>query len=39
MSPDFLTLEQIHEIHDDEIARYGGASGTWEFGLLAFALA
>ena len=39
MSPDFLTLEQIHEIHDDEIARYGGASGTWEFGLLESALA
>ena len=39
MSPDFLTLEEILEIHDDQINRYGGASGIRDFGLLESALA
>jgi death-on-curing protein len=39
MSPDFLTLEEVLEIHDDQINRYGVASGIREFGLLESALA
>ena len=39
MSPDFLTLEEVLEIHDDQINRYGGASGIRDFGLLESALA
>ena len=39
MSPDFLTLEEVLEIHDDQINRYGGASRIRDFGLLESALA
>ena len=39
MSPDFLTLEEVLEIHDDQINRYGGASGIRDLGLLESALA
>ncbi len=39
MSPDFLTLEEVIEIHDDQIARYGGARGIRDLGLLESALA
>ena len=39
MSPDFLTLEEVLEIHDDQINRYGGATGIRDFGLLESALA
>lgn len=39
MSPDFLTLEEIVKIHDDQINRYGGASGIRDLGLLESALA
>lgn len=39
MSLDFLTLEEVLEIHDDQINRYGGASGIQDFGLLESALA
>ena len=39
MSPDFLTLEEVLEIHDDQINRYGGASGIRDLGLLEPALA
>ena len=39
MSPDFLTLEEVLEIYDDQINRYGGASGIRDLGLLESALA
>ena len=39
MSSDFLTLEEVLKIHDDQINRYGGASGIRDFGLLDSALA
>lgn len=39
MSPDFPTLEDVLKIHDDQINRYGGASGIRDFGLLESALA
>ncbi len=39
MSPDFLTLEEVLEIHDDQINRYVGVSGTWDLGLVEPALA
>lgn len=39
MVPDFLTLEEVLEIHDDQINRYGGTSGIRDLGLLESALA
>jgi len=39
MSPDFLTLEEVLEIHDDQINRYGGTGGIRDLGLLESALA
>lgn len=39
MSPDFLTLEEVVEIHHDQINRYGGTGGIRDLGLLESALA
>ena len=39
MSPDFLTLEELLEIHNDSVDGYGGASGIRDLGLLESALA
>ena len=34
MSPDFLTLEEVLEIHSPQLARFGGAAGVRDVGLL-----
>lgn len=34
-----MTLEEILQIHEDQIRRYGGSSGVRDFGLLQSALA
>ena len=39
MAPVFLTLDEVLEIHRDQIARYGGAQGIRDLGLLQSALA
>ena len=39
MSPIFLGLEEVLEIHHDQITRYGGAEGIRDLGLLQSALA
>src|SRR6266705_722536 len=39
MPPVFLTFEEILEIHNDQIARYGGMAGIHDLGLLQSALA
>lgn len=39
MQPTFLTLDEITEIHRDQIARYGGSEGIRDFGLLKSAVA
>jgi death-on-curing protein len=39
MSPTFLTLDEVLEIHRDQLARYGGAAGVRDLGLLQSALA
>ena len=39
MQPSFLTLDEITEIHRDQIARYGGSEGIRDFGLLQSAVA
>ncbi len=39
MNPVFLALGEILEIHQDQIARYGGASGIRDIGLLQSAIA
>ncbi|MCI0377459.1 MAG: type II toxin-antitoxin system death-on-curing family toxin [Gemmataceae bacterium] len=39
MNPSFLTLEEVLEIHRDQIARYGGSAGVRDMGLLQSALA
>jgi len=39
MSPTFLTLDEVLEIHHDQLARYGGAAGVRDLGLLQSALA
>lgn len=39
MEPLFLTLEEILEIHRDQIERYGGALGVRDNGLLESAVA
>jgi death-on-curing protein len=38
VKPVFLTLGEILEIHQDQIIRYGGASGIRDIGLLQSAL-
>ena len=35
----FLTMEEVLEIHDDQIRRYGGGSGIRDGGLLQSAVA
>lgn len=35
---DFLTLEQVLAIHDDQIERYGGSHGIRDLGLLEAAI-
>lgn len=37
--PLFLTLAEVIDIHADQIKRYGGQDGVWDFGLLESALA
>ena len=37
--PEFLTLDEILEIHDDQILRYGGDVGIRDRGLLESAIA
>jgi death-on-curing protein len=39
MPPTFLTLQEVLEIHRDQIARYGGSPGIRDLGLLQSALA
>ena len=39
MDPTFLTLEEVLEIHVDQIKRYGGSSGLRDLGLLQSAIA
>jgi death on curing protein len=39
MAPTFLTLDEVLEIHRDQLARYGGAAGIRDLGLLQSALA
>jgi death-on-curing protein len=39
LSPLFLGLEEVLEIHHDQIARYGGTDGIRDLGLLESALA
>ena len=39
MEPDFLTHDEIVEIHRDQIARYGGSEGIRDFGMLRSAVA
>ena len=38
MSPAFIILEEVLEIHDDQITRYGGAIGIRDLRLLESAL-
>jgi death on curing protein len=38
MPPDFLSLDEIIEIHTDQIARYGGEAGLRDAGLLQSAV-
>ena len=37
--PDFLSIEDITQIHDEQIAAYGGAAGVRDQGLLESAVA
>lgn len=37
--PDFFTLDEVLEIHRDQISRYGGAPGVRDAGLLQSAIA
>lgn len=39
MTPTFLSLDDVLEIHEDQLARYGGSPGILNFGLLESALA
>lgn len=39
MPPTFLTLDEITDIHKDQIARYGGSEGIRDWGLLQSAIA
>ena len=39
MTPTFLSLEEVVEIHRDQISRYGGSLGIRDAGLLQSALA
>jgi death-on-curing protein len=37
--PDFLSVEDVTQIHDEQIAAYGGAAGVRDQGLLESAVA
>ena len=39
MNPEFLELDEVLQIHVDQIARHGGAQGLRDVGLLESALA
>src|SRR5438128_2739268 len=39
MNPTFLTLDEVLAIHLDQLARYGGAAGVRDLGLLQSAIA
>jgi len=39
MNPAFLTLDEVLEIHQDQLGRYGGSAGIRDLGLLQSALA
>jgi death on curing protein len=39
VQPIFLTLDEITDIHRDQIARYGGLEGIRDFGMLQSAIA
>ncbi|HLY10943.1 MAG TPA: type II toxin-antitoxin system death-on-curing family toxin [Planctomycetota bacterium] len=39
MTPDFLTLQDILRIHQDQIQRYGGSLGVRDLGLMESAIA
>ncbi len=39
MRPAFLTIDEVLEIHRDQITRYGGLAGVRDIGLLKSALA
>lgn len=39
MSPEFLSLAEVLEIHKDQIERYGGVHGIRDMGLLLSAIA
>jgi death-on-curing protein len=39
MTPTFLTLDEVLEIHRDQLDRYGGAAGIRDLGLLQSAIA
>ena len=39
MTPTFLVLDEVLEIHRDQIERYGGSPGVGDIGLLQSALA
>lgn len=38
MNPDFLTVDDVLAIHADQIARYGGADGVRDAGMLISAV-
>lgn len=38
MEPDFLTLDEVVRIHQDQLARYGGTPGLRDAGLLESAV-
>jgi death on curing protein len=39
VQPVFLSLDEVIEIHRDQLARYGGAEGVRDFGMLQSAVA
>lgn len=39
MDPEFVTLQDVIEIHKDQIGRYGGSPGIRDIGLLESAVA
>ena len=39
MNPDFLSVDDVLQIHADQIARYGGSEGVRDLGLLESAAA
>jgi death on curing protein len=39
VQPNFLTLDEVVEIHRDQIARYGGSEGIRDLGMLQSAVA